>query len=517
MGMSIRVDWVEKAERLTPALHEQIVYPQRIVSIEKDEEAFQGWRVHSLEEAGALHEKSFGKGDSFTLDFGDHQVGYIALTVKATGSPPDAPLRLKLVFGETPAEIAEEFEQYDGWLSRSWLQDEIVNIDVLPNKSELPRRYTFRYLKVTVIDSSRKYQASFADIRLYNRFLRRDLSKVEPLPSSLPEDLRQMDRIAVRTLQNCMQTVFEDGPKRDRRLWIGDLRLQALANYVTFGHKELVKRCLDPFAGLPLVGGATGACVFEKPEPHVDDTYFFDYSLFFRRRLPDYYVATEDGDALRELWPLAWEQVELALLKVGDDGIVDDNAASASFIDWHSSLDKQAAAQGVLIYCLKRTRRLALVLGNKSTAAKLAEQIMQLSHSAVSRLYDEEKGLFVSGKERQISWASQVWLALAEVLDQEGNRRLLDRLFAVSPDIRPNTPYMHHHLVDALFAAGDHEKAIAHLRAYWGEMMKDGADTFWEVYSLEDKRLSPYGSHLVNSYCHAWSCTPTYFIRQYLI
>jgi hypothetical protein len=31
-----------------------------------------------------------------------------------------------------------------------------------------------------------------------------------------------------------MQEVFEDGPKRDRRLWLGDLRLQALVNDVTF-------------------------------------------------------------------------------------------------------------------------------------------------------------------------------------------------------------------------------------------------------------------------------------------
>lgn len=29
---------------------------------------------------------------------------------------------------------------------------------------------------------------------------------------------------------DCMQSVFEDGPKRDRRLWLGDLRLQALAS-----------------------------------------------------------------------------------------------------------------------------------------------------------------------------------------------------------------------------------------------------------------------------------------------
>ena len=27
---------------------------------------------------------------------------------------------------------------------------------------------------------------------------------------------------------------------------------------------------------------------------------------------------------------------------------------------------------------------------------------------------------------------------------------------------------------------------------------------------------SPYGSVAINSYCHAWSATPTYLIRKYL-
>ena len=51
---------------------------------------------------------------------------------------------------------------------------------------------------------------------------------------------------------------------------------------------------------------------------------------------------------------------------------------------------------------------------------------------------------------------------------------------------------------------------------YWGGMVQKGADTFWEVYDPNDDCRSPYNSHLVNSYCHAWSCTPVYFINKYL-
>ena len=28
------------------------------------------------------------------------------------------------------------------------------------------------------------------------------------------------------------------------------------------------------------------------------------------------------------------------------------------------------------------------------------------------------------------------------------------------------------------------------------------------------KPVTPCQSHLMNSYCHAWSCTPAYFLRQ---
>ena len=50
---------------------------------------------------------------------------------------------------------------------------------------------------------------------------------------------------------------------------------------------------------------------------------------------------------------------------------------------------------------------------------------------------------------------------------------------------------------------------------YWGGMIKKGADTFWEAYDPNNDFISPYYFYPMNSYCHAWSCTPVYFIRKY--
>ena len=59
------------------------------------------------------------------------------------------------------------------------------------------------------------------------------------------------------------------------------------------------------------------------------------------------------------------------------------------------------------------------------------------------------------------------------------------------------------------------EEAVAEIKAYWGAMVAYGADTFWELYNPYNREESPYGSSMVNSYCHAWSCTPTYFLRKF--
>lgn len=33
-----------------------------------------------------------------------------------------------------------------------------------------------------------------------------------------------------------------------------------------------------------------------------------------------------------------------------------------------------------------------------------------------------------------------------------------------------------------------------------------GADTYWEAFDPDQPDYSPYGTPIVNSYCHAWNC-----------
>lgn len=503
--------FVKKAEEFDHPLLEREVKPCALVSVSRDESG--NGVVSAREDIGEMEKKLLRKGDSICMDFGDHHVGYVTLKLESAGSPQDAPAYLRLKFAEIPNEILDDSSTYEGWISKGWIQEEYIHIDVLPCELKLPRRYAFRYLEVLAIDTSAKFQVVVKDASLTAVSLV-SMDSVKPL-TDLPEDLQKIDRASLKTLQDCMQHVFEDGPKRDRRLWIGDLRLQAKANYATFKNLDLVKRCMYLFAGLIRDDGKIGACLFTEPVMQVDDTFLWDYSLFFVSILYDYYQETKDLEIVKELWPTAYCQITLAL-KDMKDGVLDtESNPMAAFIDWKDGLDRQAAAHGVWIYCLRQGEVLAGLAGDEKAKTRISELLEEALKNAVEVFWDEEQGFFVSGKSRQVSWSSQAWMVLADVFDQEKSRKLMLHLLEENPDMGMSTPYAYHHIIEALLHVGEKEKALELMRTYWGGMIKLGADTFWEAFDPKDPNASPYGNTQVNSFCHAWSCTPAWLLREY--
>ncbi|MEH2919535.1 family 78 glycoside hydrolase catalytic domain [Samsonia erythrinae] len=501
------------AESLRPDLYCEIRHPVGLIETVADAQELHGWKAVQAGEKEDIYQQVIKPGEEFIVDLGTHCVGYITLSFESVGSPPDAPAHVQLIFGETLAEMAEPFSEYQGWLSSSWLQQEDIYIDVLPATLSLSRRYCCRYVKVRVISTSPKFNLRLRDIHIQH-VSSADMTSLLPL---MTQDslLKRIDDVSVLTLHNCMQDVFEDGPKRDRRLWLGDLRLQAQVAYYTFeGSADLVKRCLYLFAGVTREDGLVSANLFMKPDVIPDDTFLFDYSLFFVSTLHDYVQVTQDLSTLADLWPTAYRQIELALEHVDDRGIIQDQDYWWSFVDWHDALNKQASSQGIFIYVLSHAINLARLIDREKII--FLEKVQdELKANALKILWDEEKKFFISGKEKQISFASQVWLILSEVGDKEFRKKLIERLYNYPPEIKLRTPYMMHHFIDALMQEGEVERAIMEIKRYWGGMIKLGADTFWELFDPDNLNHSPYGSKIINSYCHAWSCTPAYFIRKY--
>jgi hypothetical protein len=511
-----RAAWLQKAAASQPVLIETIKKPLYLVSLIKDEKVFQHWKVVQRNPIDSLYANSFKKQSGVVVDFGEHLTGYFSLSVEDLGRAADAPLRIKFTFGEVPSELATPFDPYPGQLSRAWLQDEIVTISEVPATITIPRRMAFRYLKMDLLGSS-----VYSDFRISNLSFKATTS-VTTIPPQLAAAtdpvIANIDRIGLVTLKECMQTVYEDGPKRDRRLWIGDLYLESIANMYSFKNHELTKHCLYLLAGLSYETGVVPSNVFERPAPHPQINPLFDYALIFNVTVKEYLQATGDTATVNDLWPIVKKQLEIPKKYIDENGMMDYERAGKEwwlFFDWRTGLDKQASLQGVVIWAYKNTYELAKMLGKEKEVAELPAFIKKMTAATHKNLFDKTTGVFVSGKDKQVSYASQAWMILSGVASKREGVTALQKLPTLQKVVYPGAPYLYHYVIEAMIQCDMKREARALLVNYWGDMVKKGADTFWEVYDPKDDFLSPYNFFPVNSYCHAWSCTPVYFIRKY--
>lgn len=450
-------------------------------------------------------------GNSIVLDLKEHAVGHFSFKFDNYDDFIDAPVRMTIKFGEDLYEINREFSTYEPGLSKTWLQEEILNID-LPGEIKMPRRYSCRYIKITV-DFIRK-PIVLSDF-CFTASTSADITQLEKAETN-DEMLGRIDEVATDTLKECMQVFLEDGPKRDRRLWTGDLRLEALTNYYTFNNNKIVRRCLYLFAaGETDELGFLPSYIYETPYYFSGRAHIADYALLFVVTLCDYYEHTADGDTVDDLLTICKSQLDCFEKILDENLIVTPQKGWFSFIDWCPGLKALTALQGVYLYTLERFADLLEKLGD-CDCKKYSELLKKVRLSSKTHLFDENKKAFINYlDEYQFNIHSQVWMILGGVIDGEEAKELLLCALESEDAKQPVTPYMQHYVVEAMLKLGMKKEATEYLKNFWGGMIELGADTFWEAYVPGEPDFSPYNDRLSNSLCHAWSCTPSYFIRKY--
>ena len=509
-----RGGWLRKAAEAMPELRRTERHPAAVVRSVADTSAFQGWRMEYVESVEALYGSSLKERQSVIVDMGRHMTGYFSFRIDHTGMPADAPIRLRLTFAEVPAELNTPFDPYPGGLSRAWLQDETVTVMRLPAEVRIERRVACRYVKIEVLATS------YFDFRIGGITLEAVTSasgEAPRLAAGTDPMIKRIYETGLETLSECMQTVYEDGPKRDQRLWIGDLYLESLANACSFRNHSLTRRCLYLLAALADEDGWLHATVYEYPEPEPQyNQHTMDYSLLYGVALLEYLKATGDMETARELWPVVARQIEIARTYL-KDSLYDMQKQPQWWLvfDWKDDLDRHASVQGLMTFAVERGWELARMLGRESEAADWPDLVKSMRRASRDAFYDRRSGVVVSGPQRQVSYLSQVWMVLSGTLSPKEGARALTAVLDDPTACRPGSPYAYHYLIEALIACGMEDEARERLIGYWGGMIERGADTFWEVYDPADDYKSPYGFHPVNSYCHAWSCTPVYFINTY--
>ena len=502
--------FLAKAEALRPQLKYWEVAADAHAIPVKDPAVWQDYSMEKHDLAKFLADHTFANGSSFIVSLPETVVGQLAFTLISDDGYADSPCRLRITLGELPQEVISVDEPYKGTLNSSWIQSEIINIDDLPCNVVLPRRYSCRYIRFDILGVPQRVK--FDHIRMIACGAENTLPES---PKELSGILQKIDQCSVRTLRNCMQMSFEDGPKRDRRMWLGDLRLQAMVNKVTYKRFDIAARCLYLLAGTILPDGEVCGCVMERPTPR-SGCHTHDYAMLFSLVLEEHCRWSNDLAIGNELFDLAEHQ--LILMERFFDQNLFNNGTKDDwfFIDHDPELHRQAAVQGHAVAAYRALARLAFMLGKKEKGEALDMRADKLAAAARKHFYCPETGLIKSGKDGQISYASQIWMILSGVLNQEEGKKAL---LAVENDpaaLRPSSPYMFHYLLEAWEKCGDQKHLMKLLTDYYGGMILKGADTFWEVYRPDEPYFSPYNDIRINSACHAWSGTAAYFLRKNL-
>ncbi|MET3981971.1 alpha-L-rhamnosidase [Mucilaginibacter sp. UYP25] len=512
-----RKQWLAEAEKANQKLSETLKRPIGLVKLVADKTAFQGWKATATNPVDSLYKQSLRKQNGVVVDFGEHITGYVSFNLSLLSGTPDAPTRFKLTFAEIPSELAAPFDPYKGDLSRAWLQDMVVETMDVPTIIKIERRLSFRYVKIEILGTSQNFDFSVSDLSC-NAVTSAFIAPYALAANTLPI-IKQIDNVGLKTLQECMQTVYEDGPKRDRRLWIGDMYLESLANTYSFKNHQLTKRCLYMLAALSEPNGYLAGTVFEKPEPHSQaGQRLMDYAFLYNVALRNYLTATNDKQTAIDLWPVAKRQLDIIHEYLQPNGMLNYEKANKEwwlFFDWKDGLNKEAALQGLAIFTLKQTYELAKGLGRENEVKDIPALVKKMTTAARAKLYNKQTGLVESGNDKQISYASQIWMVLGGALTDAEGQKALTKVMETKGALYPGGPYLYHYYVQALINCGLNDKAKETITTYWGGMVNKGADTFWEIYDANDEFLSPYHFYPINSYCHAWSCTPVYFIRKY--
>ena len=482
----------QTADALRIDLVSKLVLPKSIVEIRAASGALTSKEEMLKQDGISAHiDPPPGKQADVILDFGKEVVGSFRCATSG------GPATLDLAYGESLQECLHEkpFQAID-------------HLDVNVDKFEWtnPQRRAFRYVKVTISECKNPLDVDYFGLDLVGY-------PVENKGSFRCSDelLNHIWEVGRYTTSLCMQDYHEDGVKRDRMLWIGDLRIEALSGYYAFGEYKLPRRDLIRIADNQLADGAIPAV---GPGPAT--LILPDYCAYFVSVLWEYYLHSGDRKMVELLYPNVKHQVEWFETQLNEHSLIKDADRKDwwCFIDW-SDMDKKdevTALEAIYYDALQSAINIAQVMGDRKKADGYRTRAALVKNAINQRLWSQGSGAYVDcrtslGPSQRISQQSNCLAVLFGIADPS-RRESIQRIIFDPSKVEPTTtPYMNFYVVKSLYSVEKGQQALDLIRSYWGGMLKRGATTYWEVY--DPRKPEDFVLDSGYSYCHGWSAGVT--------
>jgi hypothetical protein len=344
------------------------------------------------------------------------------------------------------------------------------------------------------------------------------------------------------TVQQCMEDIYMDTPRRERAGWLGDFLPEAMATYHAFGETRLARHSLELFlASQQPAGYLIGRY------PSNDGPNMPSFTADFTPAVADYVRHSGDVAFARACWPgiarvTAWFEQQ----RTADDLLVvtptrRDPAQGYGYvlIDW-APLQLDGAVTAMVMHYLHHLEEAAWLAGMLEYAAAVAQlsALAERTRAALrTHCFDPARGVFVNcvyeGRRSVRRGYQENLLALLWDIATPAQAAALSR--ALLPPDQPlpiltadgareyehiaggtypwddavpvplGSPYFDYFALAALFETGRGELALCHLRERYGALLARGSTTVWEDWAGEASRS------------HGWGAAATTVLGRYVL
>ncbi|MFZ6030278.1 MAG: alpha-L-rhamnosidase [Chloroflexota bacterium] len=309
--------------------------------------------------------------------------------------------------------------------------------------------------------------------------------------------------LLVRGLQMCANETYFDCPYYEELQYGGDMRLEALVNYVMSRDDRLARKALDVFDASRLASGMT-----QSRYPNRDMQIIPSWTLWWVAMARDYAYWRSDPGFVRQLMPGVRATMEGFQRWIGRDGLL-HAPEGWNIFDWVPEWSQDAgcppdAVSGVsgvlnwhLVYTLVLYADLEERLNEPLLAERAAWQAIDLAQRATQAFWDEERGLLADDlAHRYFSEHTQCLALLSDQLTRPRQARLAEGLLG-DPHLARTTVYASHYLFET-YRKLHRVDALFERLPLWFDLVANGFKT--GVEKPEPSR----------SDCHGWSSHPLY-------
>jgi len=425
---------------------------------------------------------SEGPPPSLILDFGDEFNG-----------------RLVLV-SQTPTAVTVQIrcgESLDELTTNPFLGDQTLVIPA--NGKATGPKGGYRYAQVT-------FQAGPEVIRLADLYSDKIYYPVSHFGSfdSSDELLNRIWELAEKTIQVGMQDHIWDAPKRDRRPYSGDGYVIGGVIGHTFADRALLKKTIDD---LRIEAGSS------------DVNTISGYDAMWILMLQDYYERYGE---------LSYVQAESTFLKsllatmekeIGPDGLFHFPPGAYPFFDWTQDMEPPDITEGASI-----GTHLELILGFEQGAwllQHLGDTSAEYYNQLATQLRDSARLAFLDPATNTYGprWQINAMAILSGTATPDQVSSIWDTVLS-QPSQYWVTPFFNYFVLNAMTQAGHRKEALDLVRSYWGGMVTEGANCFWEAYDpswpKEHFHLYLHADNVEGTWvslCHGWGAGPVSWLN----